>query len=162
MAPTTTARVRRAAAALAVAGVIALGGCTSTFTAQPYTPGVGVNVDQGDMKTRALVLVVDGEKALLTGAIVSNTEKDTLVKITGQAQDATGKNLGELSFNDAKVEVKPNNLVNLTEKKISTAKGKLTPGFTAELKLEFEKSGTATVVVPVVSTEHADYKDIKA
>lgn len=154
-----SARMRTAAAALALAGVVALGGCTSTFTAQPYTPGVGTNVDAGPVKVRALVLVLDGEAALLTGSIVG-IESDTLVSIKGSAQDAAFKNVGPLTFPDARIAVAANKLTTLTDKNLTATGTGLTAGLTAEIVFEFEKNGTATLQVPVVSSEHSDYSNL--
>ncbi|MGA4669022.1 hypothetical protein ACPCG0_04350 [Propionibacteriaceae bacterium Y1923] len=150
------ARMRTAAAALALAGVVALGGCTSTFTAQPYTPGIGTNVDAGPVKVRALVLVLDGESAQLTGSIVG-LEADTLLGITGHAQDAAFDNLGALSFPDTRIAIAKDKLTPLTDKNLVTQAGDLTLGLTAEITFNFENSGSATVQVPVVDASHADY-----
>lgn len=158
----TGAPTRRGVLALAVVGAVALSGCTSTFTAQPYTPGVGTNVDAGDTKVRALVLVVDGEQAVLTGSLVSIRGNDALTKITGKALDANGNEVGDLTFPDGRIEVKPNTLVKLTDMKLTTPKGKLTPGFNADLTLQFERGGAVDITVPVVSTDHPDYADVKA
>ena len=151
-----SARMRTAAAALALAGVVALGGCTSTFTAQPFTPGIGTNVDAGPVKVRALVLVLDGDTAQLTGSIVGN-ESDTLVSITGNAQDASFTNQGDLTFPDARIALSPNKLTSLTDKKLTATSADLVEGLTAEIVFTFEKAGTATVQVPVVSSDHNDY-----
>lgn len=154
-----SARMRTAAAALALAGVVALGGCTSTFTAQPYTPGVGTNVDAGPVKVRALVLVLDGDTARLTGSIVG-LDSDTLLSIKGNAQDAHFTNLGALTFPDARIAVAPNKLTSLTDKDLTTPAGDLTMGLTAQIVFQFEKAGSATVQVPVVSSENADYRSL--
>lgn len=154
-----TARMRSAAAALALAGVVALGGCTSTFTAQPYTPGIGTNIDAGPVKVRALVLVLDGDSARLTGSIVG-IESDTLVAIRGYAQDASFTNRGALTFPDARIAVAPNKLTSLTDKSLTTTSPDLTAGLTAEIVLEFEKAGPATLQVPVVSSDHGDYSTL--
>lgn len=152
----TSKRLRHSAAALVVAGLMAFSGCTSTFTAQPYTPGVGTNVDQGPVMVRAMVLVIDGDKAYLTGSIVSH-EDDNLTGIQGKAQDGSFKDVADLTFTDAQIEVPTDKLVTLTDKQISTPVGDLKPGLTAQLTLNFEKAGAATLVVPVVDTKHPDY-----
>lgn len=146
------ARIRNAAAALALAGAVALSGCSSTFTAQPYTPGVGTNVDAGPVKARALVLVTEGDSARLTGSIVS-LESDTLVSISGQAQDASFNDVGNLTFPQARIDLGANKLVPLTDLNLVTTSGELKPGLTAQLELKFEKSGSATVVVPVLGSK---------
>lgn len=159
------ARIRRGAVALAVAGVITLGGCTSTFTAQPYTPGVGTNTDLGEtdaLKLRGMVLVIDGEKAILTGSVVETMHNDSLTKISGVSLDEKGDPSGDLSFSEAKAELKPNQLVKLTEMKIVTDKGKLVPGYTAKLTFDFQNAGSTDLVVPVVDNSLPDYKDVKA
>lgn len=152
-------RVRHALAATSAAAVIALSGCSSTFTAQPYTPGVGTNVDQGSMLVRSLVLVVDGERAWLTGAVVSEDGADTLTRITGTAQNSQGEDQdgGALTFPDGQIAVPSGGMVNLTGKNLSTPAGELTPGLTAKLTLHFQQAGDATLVVPVVDKSHPDY-----
>lgn len=151
-----SARMRTAAAALALAGVVALGGCTSTFTAQPYTPGIGTNVDAGPVKVRALVLVMDGDTAQLTGSIVG-LDTDTLLSISGNAQDAHFNNLGSLSFPDARIAIAKDKLTPLDDKNLVTPTGDLVLGMTARITFTFEKAGEATVLVPVLDTSHADY-----
>ncbi|MGA4507903.1 hypothetical protein ACQB6R_02585 [Propionibacteriaceae bacterium G1746] len=151
-----TTRIRTVAAAASLAAVVALGGCVSTFTAQPYTPGVGVNADAGQVKARALVLVLDGQSAHLTGSIVS-TEADTLTSVKGTAQDSSFNDLGALTFPDARVAIPSNKLVPLTPQNLVATSPDLKAGLTAKLTLTFDKSGTTTVVVPIVSNENPDY-----
>lgn len=151
---------RRALLAAGVAGAIALSGCSSTFTAQPYTPGVGTNMNRGDVKLRAMVLVVDGDRAWLTGSVVTDQQADTLTGIDGVAQDSSGNELGDgsLTFEAPRIEVPAGGIVDLTKQGVSTEKGKLVPGLNATLTLTFQNAGEATLVVPVVDTEHPDYK----
>lgn len=156
---------RRRVGALAAAAVLAaaLGGCASTFTAQPYTPGVGVNADLGqNLQVRALVLVVNGTKTYLTGSVVSY-QKDTLDKVTGQALDSSGSATGSpLDFTGpTSGTVRANNVYAITDQNVSTPTGDLEAGLTAKVTLQFSKAGSTTVTVPVVDVSNPDYATLK-
>lgn len=146
--------MRRRTLALAVAGVIALGGCTSTFTAQPYTPGVGANVDAGAMKLRSLVIIKDGDNAYLTGALVGQGSGDRLVALRGTTLDASGNPTGGLTFSGGQLEAPADRLVPL---EFPTDGSGLTAGLNVLVEAEFEQHGTTRVVVPVVTKDNPDY-----
>lgn len=162
----------RTAAALA-AGALSLSLASCGFeaqTLQPYTPAEGVNLTVGSedpegpgVKLRNILIIanpVTGE-GILSAAIVAG-KGDKLVAVTGQMLDPDGEaaaGTGELKFDlGDPVELPGRTLVVLTDgRAIAVTGAPLKPGFTAELDLVFDKAGVATVTVPVVNGDKADY-----
>lgn len=160
---------RSIAATVVTVGVLfGASSCASPQTLQPYTQAEGVNYDapmagqQVPLKVRNLMVVAKpGGQGFISGAVIS-TEANKLTGVEAQALDASGAPGAPIPPATANVEMKPNQLVVLTEgSPIQLNSPDLKPGLTARLKLTFEKGAPAEVVVPIVDGEKEDYKTME-
>lgn len=152
-----TARLRRALAATVAAGALLLtAGCAQPGTIESYTPANGANVELGMTKVRGLVLVVDGEQAVLSGGIVSPSA-DTLTSVAARALTASGAEGEILAVSTKPVELAADQLTKLSDAGIAVSGKGMVPGLTAKVTLAFAKAGSVTAEVPVVDVKHPDY-----
>lgn len=79
-------RVRTLGAAVVLGATLALSGCGfGAQTLQTYTPAHGVNVDDGGVKVRNLLVVADERgQGVLSGAFATDVD-DTLTRVAGTA-----------------------------------------------------------------------------
>ncbi|WP_203568200.1 hypothetical protein [Aestuariimicrobium ganziense] len=152
----STRSVRLAVAAALSVAVFA--GCGAAPSGDPNTPAAGVNVDQGPVQLRGLVIVANAEGRGTLNGVVLSREDDTLTKISGAAHDATMTPAGALSVSESTIQVGANQPAAINRSRITVSSPDLKPGFTARLVFTFEKAGDVQVTVPVLDSEHPDFQ----
>ncbi|WP_040158579.1 hypothetical protein [Nigerium massiliense] len=155
-------RFRMIGAAALAAGSLLLGGCGfSAQTLQSYTPAHGVNLDQGFLKVRNLLIIAkDGGQGVLSGSIVSQREADRLTGITGHAITASDAPGSQLTISQAAVPLPAGQMVVLAGDngpQIRVSGSDLKPGLTAQLTLTFASGVTEEATVPVMSADDPIY-----
>lgn len=156
--------VRRCFAAVAVLAVApALSSCGSSFGAQTnqvYNPSRGVDNRDGDVDVlNALIVTGSDGSGTLVATLVDNDQvkADALKGIAGAGQDAalTGQVSGDTTIPAA-------GLLNLaTQGDVSLRGKRIVPGNFVEITFSFDHAGSATLDVPVVSSDDPDYADVK-
>ncbi len=157
--PTRAVRTRLAAAGLAIAAVSLTGCATIPAISEQYTPGVGTNVTQQDAMLRALVIVVKDGQGVLTGAALSSVG-DSITAISIKALDQNDAPAGDVKVSTSSIQLPTDTLVQLAPQ-VQVSSPQLVPGLMAELKVTFAKAGETTLLVPVVSNTHPDYKNVQ-
>ncbi|MEO5709930.1 MAG: hypothetical protein ABIQ59_08910 [Nocardioidaceae bacterium] len=156
--------VRRCIAAVAVlVATPVLSSCGASFGAQTdqvYNPSRGVDDRDGEVDVlNALVVTGADGSGTLVATFVDNDQvnADSLTGVAGAGQDAalTGKVAGDATIPAAGV-------LNLATQGDVTLKGKrIVPGNFVKITFSFDRAGSATLDVPVVSSDDPDYADVK-
>ena len=134
-------RIGTSLAALALVVGLA-SGCTAGDWRYDSPPAAGVQMDAGPLKVRNLMVLADSEgEGLLLGSIFTTRE----VALTAVKVDLTG----DVSVNDG---------LTLGGKDSLVEGAKLQEGLLARVVMQFSDGTTAALEAPVVSSEHADYK----
>lgn len=156
-------RVRTATAAVVLGAALALTGCgLNAQTLQPYTPAHGVNVDDGAVKVRNLLIVADDKgHGVLSGSFTTD-KSDVLAAVAGTALRADGTKGSTLTVTGAPVKLTENGLAVLTasDNPIRVQGADLKPGLLAEVQLTFGSGLAKTVTVPVLSTTDPIYSQV--
>ena len=155
-------RVGRAIAAgvIALTALVGAAGCDYQ-TLQPYTPADGVNTAVGDVKVRNLVIVATGDgEGVLLGTLVADSA-DALESIAGTALQANGDPGAALQFTSTKtLTVSHTEPVQLIDGAIQVTATGLVAGLTAEVELTFTRSGSVTVLVPIMDQASPEYAEL--
>ena len=147
---------RLAGVAAAVGACLALSGCGfDVQTLKDYTPANGVNVEQGTLKVRNLMIIANQSgTGRVSASIVSQDKADTLASVTGSAKKADGTTGSALTIGGGGGLALPSGkLVVLTDPAtpaITVSGADLKPGLGAKLHLQFGSGVTKDVDVPVV------------
>ena len=156
-------RVRTLGAAVVLGATLALSGCGfGAQTLQTYTPAHGVNVDDGGVKVRNLLVVADERgQGVLSGAFATDVD-DTLTRVAGTALDASGADSGVLTVTGGPVPLKRNGLAVLTSASspIQVSSPAMKPGLLARVDLQFASGRATTVTVPVISATDPIYASV--
>lgn len=159
----TALRARTLGAAVVLGAALTLSGCgLNAQTLQPYTPAHGVNVENGGVKVRNLLIVADEQgRGVLSGSFTTAAD-DTLTSVTGTALNPDGSAAGVLSVTGGPVPLKRTGLAVLTSgsSPIQVSSPVLKPGLLAQVVLNFASGGTATVTVPVLSATDPIYASV--
>lgn len=151
---------RTLAAAVVLGATLALSGCgLDAQTLQPYTPAHGVNVDNGPVKVRNLLVIADDAgRGVLSGSFAVSAD-DTLTSVSGNALGADGASAGSLTVTGNPVPLKRTGLAVLTSvtSPIRLSSPALKPGLLAELQLSFASGLSQKVTVPVMSVTDPIY-----
>jgi hypothetical protein len=134
-------------------------------TLRPYTPAEGINIDVGGergVKVRNLMILsrTEGE-GLLSGTMVA-TDRNQLTAVGGKAIKSDGSDGAPLTASiPSPITLEPGVLVVLTAgPPISVQSPDLQAGLLAEVTLEFNPAGAATVQVPVVDANEPPYSTV--
>jgi hypothetical protein len=156
--------VRRCIAAVTVlVAAPVLSSCGTSFgapTDQVYNPSRGVDDRAGEVDVlNALVVTGSDGSGTLVATLVDNDQvnADALKGVVGAGQDAalTGKVAGDAT-------IPAGGLLNLATQGDVTLRGKrIVPGNFVQITLSFDRAGSATLDVPVVSSSDPDYADVK-
>lgn len=167
MVPSTARHRRRSVRALAAGfGVtLLLSGCGfDAQTLQEYTPAHGVNVDDGFLKVRNLLIIANDQgQGQMSASIVSQRGADTLTGVSGYAIKSDGSRGSALTVGRAAVPLRPGEMVVLTHQDaptITVSGADLKPGLTANLTLTFASGAVETAVVPVVDAKDPIYASV--
>lgn len=150
-----SSRCRRLlAAALVTAALPALSGCAANFSSpveQQYNPSVGVDVRTDGVwgMNMLVVLPSSGGQGTLVGALLNQSgQTDRLVSATVSAQPHQGSLRSKLVRPGA--ELKPGQLVEMSDPTTVAVQGDVTPGLFVNLTLQFQRSREIHTQVPVV------------
>lgn len=153
-------RVRTLGAAVVLGTALALSGCgLDAQTLKPYTPAHGVNVDDGSIKVRNLLVIADQQgRGVLSGSFASAAD-DSLASVTGTALNPDGTPAATLTVAGAPVPLKRGGLAVLTSATtpIRLSSPSLKPGLLAHLQLTFGSGVSTEVTVPVLSVTDPIY-----
>ena len=156
----TALRVRTLGAAVVLGAALSLSGCGfDSQTLQPYTQAQGVNVDEGTVKVRNLLIIADDAgNGVLAGSFAPSTD-DTLRSVTGVAVASDGTQAGVLTVTGIPVSLPGGKLTVLTsvDAPVRVTSPYLKPGLLAHLQLGFGSGVATTVTVPVVSVKDPIY-----
>jgi hypothetical protein len=155
--------VRRciAAATVLVAAPV-LSSCGASFGAQTdqvYNPSRGVDDRDGSVDVlNALVVTGSDGSGTLVATLVNNDQvnDDALAGVAGAGADSdlTGKVAGETTIPKA-------GLLNLATQSDVTLRGKrIVPGNFVKITFSFDRAASATLDLPVVSSDDPDYADV--
>lgn len=157
-------RLRGLAAAAVLGAALTLSGCgLNVQTLQAYTPAHGVNIDQGTIKVRNLLIVAGQDGSGVLSASIVSSEPDSLVSVSGVAHRPDGTDASALTASlAAPVELKPGAMTVLTTPApaITVSSPDLKPGLTAQMTLTFASGQQATSLVPVLSSEDPIYASV--
>lgn len=160
----STARRRRPLrlAAAAFGAALVLTGCGfDAQTLQSYTPAHGVNVEQGAVKVRNLLVVAGKDGAGVLSASILSSEDDRLTGVQATALKTDGSQDGPLTVSLSPVTLPARQLVVLTDGQQVTVSGPgLMPGGAVDVSLQFASGAVASATAPVVSSEHSIYSTI--
>ncbi len=153
----TRRRIGTSLAALALVVGLA-SGCTVGDWRYDSPPAAGVQADVGPVKVRNLMVLADSSgEGLLLGSIFTTQELElTDVAISAEQEGGTFADpvpvdlTGDVSVNDG---------LQLGGKDSLVEGAKLQEGLLARVMMQFSDGTTAAVEAPVISSEHADYKD---
>jgi hypothetical protein len=160
--------VLRSARALApvsaVALLLVLTACGMRVqTTRPYTPADGINLDQGDVHVRNVMVLSRAKgEGYLSATIVSSTQ-DTLTGVTGTAIKADASEGAPITATvSAPVVLNPGTPVVLTDRQplIVLSSPDLEAGLSATLVLQFSTAGEARVQVPILDANAPGYAAI--
>jgi hypothetical protein len=158
--------VRLVAALLMALTVVVATGCgMDQQTLRPYTPAEGINLDVGGergVKVRNLMILSRTEgQGVLSGTLVA-TDRNQLTAVTGKAIKSDGSDGAPLNASiPASITLEPGVLVVLTAgAPISMQSPDLQAGLVAEVTLDFDPAGPATVRVPVVDANEPPYSTV--
>jgi hypothetical protein len=169
------------------AGTIALRSCTSLLlviglllvsgacgqdvqTNRPYTPGEGINIDVGDpanpdkvVHVRNLLLISWGPGEAVVSASIVTDDRDALTAISGTPIKVDGTEGAPFTATIPNtVSLANGQLVVLTDQAPITVKSPdLMVGPHAVVTLAFQNAGEATVRVPVVDGNEAQYATLR-
>lgn len=150
-------RVGTSLAALALVVGLA-SGCTAGDWRYDSPPAAGVQTDAGPIKVRNLMVLADTEgEGLLLGSIFT-TRGVTLMAVAVSAEE-DGGTFAEPVPVDLTGDVSVNDGLQLGGKDSLVEGAKLREGLLARVMMQFSDGTTAAVEAPVVSSEHADYKE---
>ncbi len=156
--------LRRIGVTLCVPIALALSGCTSFQTLQPYTPAEGVNQEIGSVKVRNLLVIADGSGQGLVSASVIAYSDDSLTTVAGIPQKSDGSAGSALVVTPSglPLTMPANSLFVLTNPptRVAVSSPDLKPGYLATITLTFAKAGPITVVAPVLSSSEPEFADI--
>jgi hypothetical protein len=134
-------------------------------TLRPYTAAEGINIDVGGargVKVRNLMILsrTEGE-GFLSGTLVA-TERNELTAVSGKAIKSDGSDGAPLTASSpSSITLEPGVLVVLTAgPSITVQSSDLQAGLVAEVTLEFNPAGSATVRVPVVDANQPPYSTV--
>jgi len=146
------------------ASTLLLGGCGfDAPTLQQYTPAHGVNVDQGDLSVRNLLVVASPDGTGIVSASLLSDTNDRLTAVSGRPLtqgDVPGAALDVTLA--APVTLPANELVTLTspEPLVRVSSPDLAPGHSAELQLTFSSGARASARVPVMGFDDPIYATV--
>lgn len=156
-------RARTLGAAVVLGAALTLSGCGfDAQTLQTYTPAHGVNVDEGAVKVRNLLIVADGTgQGVLSGSIVTQAE-DQLAAVSGTALDAGGSDAGALAVTGLPVALTARSLTVLTAQPapVRVSSPTLKPGLLARVQLSFGSGVSTSVTVPVLDATDPIYQSV--
>ena len=155
--------VRRciAAATVLVAAPV-LSSCGVSFgapTDQVYNPSVGVDDRDGSVDIlNALIVSGSDGSGTLVASLVDNDQvnADALTGVAGAGEDEalTAKVAGD-------AEIPAGGLLNLATEGDVTVRGKrVVPGNFVKITFSFDRAGSVTMDVPVVTSDNPDYADV--
>lgn len=154
----STVRHRRRPLRLLAAGLgaaLLLAGCGfNAQTLQEYTPARGVNIDEGNIKVRNLLVVANEDGTGIVSASLVSSRPDELTAVAGTPTLAGGVAGSPLQVTLASPVILPaNQLVVLTDQSptIDVSSPDLTPGLQVELELTFASGAVAKAAAPVAS-----------
>jgi hypothetical protein len=134
-------------------------------TLRPYTAAEGINIDVGGergVKVRNLMILsrTEGE-GFLSGTLVA-AERNELTAVSGKAIKSDGSDGASLTASiPSPITLEPGVLVVLTAgPPITIQSPDLQAGLVAEITLEFNPAGSATVQVPVVDANEPQYSTV--
>lgn len=153
-------RARTLGAAVVLGAALTLSGCGfDAQTLQTYTPAHGVNVDDGTVKVRNLLIVADGAgQGILSGSFVSQAD-DQLSAVSGTALNPDGSDAGPLTVTGGPIALAPKSLTVLTAQAtpFRVSSPALKPGLLARLRLSFGSGVSTTITVPVLDSNDPIY-----
>ena len=164
---TMSARVHKAALALAAASAIVLTGCTASGWESQVPPAAGaqnevsITQDNGAVakeKARNVLFVVDDEgKGVLAGTVTSvNGTKVQGVHFAAEKSDGS---IGEPASLPFTADVAPHGAVRFQDEPVTVENKDLTPGRTAQVVIQLS-TGTIDLHVPVYSNTHPDFEEL--
>ncbi len=158
--------IRLVAALVVTMAVAVTAACgTNQQTLRPYTPSEGVSLDVGGargVKVRNLMILsrTEGE-GFLSGTLVAK-DKNQLSAVSGKAIKSDGSDGAPFTADiPSPINLEPGVLVVLTAgPPIAVSSADLQAGLVAEVTLEFNPAGSATLRVPVVDADEQPYASI--
>lgn len=159
----TALSARTLSAAVVLGASLALTGCgLDAQTLLPYTPAHGINVDNGPVKVRNLLIVADElGQGVLSGSFATDKD-DTLTAVSGAAIKADGSQGSALKVTGGPVQIKRSGLAVLTsvDAPFRVQGADLKPGQLAKVQLTFGSGLSTTATVPVLSTTDPIYSQV--
>ena len=142
-----------------VALAVSLSGCTAGQWEYGAPPAAGVQTDQGGLKLRNFVVVSDKSgEAILVGGITSRDEANevTAIGVTAQAEDGSFGAQQVVEFSE---QIPRGQTVTLDGTRTKFTDPDLILGRLASVTVGFADGQTASLQVPVYSSEHADFAE---
>ena len=154
--------MRRAAAVVATAALaVSLSACTGGRWVQEAPPAAGTQTDSADgaIKLRNFVVVSDKSgEAILVGGITSRDAANevTAIGVTAQAEDGSFGAQQVVEFSE---QIPRGQTVTLDGTRTKFTDPDLILGRLADVTVAFADGQTASLQVPVYSSEHADFAE---
>lgn len=150
--------LRRAAAlVVTVALAVSTSGCTAGQWEYAAPPAAGVQVDEGGLKLRNILVVTDGDGAgMILGGITSRDEATTILGL-GYAAELEDGSFGQPNAVPFTQDIRKGETIILDGADTSFSTSELLVGRLARVSVQFEDGRSVSLSVPVLSAEHPDF-----
>ena len=149
----------RLAALVATAALaVSMSACTAGQWVYDSAPAAGVQADNGGLKLRNVLVLTDGSKATLLGAVAS---RDSATQVTGiqvAAEDESGA-FGAPAPVEFQADIAKGKTVILDGTETAIDGASFVVGRLADVRVDFSPGESVQLKVPVYSSEHADFVD---